>query len=231
MHSLGDSLSETLRRLQAKVASPEHAAEVERRRSELQRVQHAALWTKATQLDLPTLHELREVAFADQPRETEALRVLRKAVAMRETTSPRPALLTILSGPPGTGKSTACAWQILRVNSSALWVSAAKVATTPRGFSTGAELWDRWEGVPFLVVDDLGTEGGDGEAIVSLLCARADRGHHTVASTNLTRAEFTARYRDAGSWGRLEDRLARQMVLQVPWCLPTGSKSLRREGR
>lgn len=231
MHSLGDSLAETLRRLQAKVASPEHAAEVARRAEARQRVQHAALWSRATQLDLPTLHELREVAFRDEPPQTEALRVLRKAVEFRSTTTPRPALLTILSGPPGTGKTTACAWQILRVGCSALWVSAAKVTSTVRGFSTGAELWDRWEGVPFLVVDDLGTEAGDGEAIVSLLCARADRGHHTVASTNLSRRELAARYGQAGSWARLEDRLARQLALQVPWCVPTGSVSLRREGR
>jgi hypothetical protein len=66
----------------------------------------------------------------------------------------------VMLGATGVGKSVAAAWVLTRAleaRQSALWVSAAELATRAGGFD-GQTFATRLKGVELLVIDDIGTE-------------------------------------------------------------------------
>ena len=94
------------------------------------------------------------------------------------------------------------------VESSALFVAATTVGATPRnGYSENTHAWDRWLSVSVLALDDVGTEGGDPEAMAALLWQRYDAGRATLVSTNLHREAFADRYLAGEIGKRVVDRL------------------------
>lgn len=223
---LGDELARITERLQRAARSPEHLAEVARREADLARVRRRALAATATALELPAHEDLRAVAYDDDPRETAALRAVRAALTWRN--GRRVGQVLVLTGPPGTGKSSACAWVVLRAETGALWTAAPDVLATPRnGFSENTYRWERWQSVPLLVVDDLGTETGDAESLATLLAVRFDRGLLTLASTNLDARDFASRYLAGPAGARLSDRLRGQRDAGLRWIATTGTESLR----
>jgi hypothetical protein len=94
-----------------------------------------------------------------------------------------------VAGQPGVGKSAALAWCCLwdrpreAREREALWLHASALA--PRtGWSESAVLWERWQRVPLLALDDLGVETCDPAVVQGLLLTRWDAGLVTLASTN-----------------------------------------------
>lgn len=185
---------------------------------------------RATAIGLPGHEGLRLVALDDRPPETPALVAIRAAATWRAR---RPVgQVTILGGPPGTGKSTSAAWMLLRRGGGCLWVDAHELGTTPdNGYSDNREVWRRWSRASTLVVDDAGLEGGEAEALAGLLCRRHDAGLWTIVTTNLGADAFAARYLAGAAGSRLSDRLAGQRARGLSAFVDTGSVSLRREGR
>lgn len=101
----------------------------------------------------------------------------------------------VLMGSVGTGKSVGAAWALLQLRGSALWVSAAELATKAGGFS-GAEFAERLKGVEVLVVDDVGTEHANDFAkavMAEVLTFRHEQELRTIVTTNLAGDVFRAR--------------------------------------
>lgn len=197
------------------------AAEAERRSAERREDRQR----RADLAGVPRLAELRDAILVDRPRSTPAL--LAAHVAWTWRAAREVGQTTIFGGPPGTGKSCACAYLAVRVRGS-LWVPASALDLTPRsGFSECAEWWRRIESVSLLVLDDLGCERVDADLVSSLLVTRHDRALWTVASTNLDERGVAARYLAGPSGDRLADRLRGQKARGLSAYAPTGTKSLR----
>lgn len=117
-----------------------------------------------------------------------------------------PSPFLVLLGPAGRGKTVACAWAI--AEEAGRYMTAKKLE---RLFLAqyGAVLEEqdramRYRGL--LVVDDVGTELKRDEFTSSLyevVNARQGAGRRTILTTNLSRKEFEARYRDARLLSRL----------------------------
>jgi len=215
---------------------PVDPAELERIR-EAQLAAEAARWRaeregayreRARALGLPAHGPTLAAAISDAPRETQALAAVRAALVWRAR---RPlGQVIVLAGPPGTGKSTAAAWAVLRRGPGGVWESASVVGSSGRtSHSESVATWRRWERAHTMVVDDLGTETGDPAMVCDLLSRRYDAAGLTIVTTNLPRAEFRARYLDADG-GRLLSRIDGQRLAGcLAWC-DTGAADLRREG-
>ena len=91
-----------------RIRSAQHATEAARRRAEREGLYRE----RARALGLPAHGPTLAAAISDAPRETPALVAVRAALAWRARRTVGQVL--ILAGPPGTGKSTAAAWAILR---------------------------------------------------------------------------------------------------------------------
>ena len=116
----------------------------------------------------------------------------------------------VLSGPIGSGKTTAAAWWAMHRRPSTRFLRAAEFATMSR---YDAEARQRWADARALVLDDLGTEYLDakGSFLVDL-DELVDRfyAHRRplLITTNCTRDEFRRRYgervydrlRECGAW-------------------------------
>jgi hypothetical protein len=187
----------------------------------------ANLHRRAGPAGLPGAGDLRRVALGDDVRETPALAALADALVKREAAKtewgPAP-LLLVLGGPPGTGKSCAMARCVVRHRKPARYVAATEVSATRRDWST-ADTWREWlSGADLLALDDLGEETGDPAVLRALMTERWNHGLATVASSNLSRADFAARYFDA----RLTDRAVREQAARgVRWYALAAGESLR----
>lgn len=144
---------------------------------------------------------------ADEERELrgQARRWQTKALeqARRWLDSTKPALLFV--GGVGSGKSAASAWVLLRARDSerGCFIGAPEMARLSR-FEDGIE-WERIIRVPWLVVDDLGTESKSlffQERMFELVNLRLARRLRTVFSSNVSAEEFKSRY-----GARVESRL------------------------
>jgi hypothetical protein len=201
------------------------AAEAEaRRRSD-------ELLDTADRAQIPDEFGVRAVALDDAPPLTEPLAAYREALAWR---GPRPTrrgrgrrpLIRVVAGPPGTGKSCALAWCVVRHDGGARYVTAATVAATPRnGWSTNEERWQDWLTVDLLAIDELGCEKGDPAAVTYLLAERYNAGLATLGAGNINRTDFQARYKE----GRLADRLINGQEADggLPWYVGSRGESLR----
>ena len=200
------ALGDLLARVQLAAARPEREEELRQRAALADRRRRTALRTTANLLGVPEDEDLRAVALDDAAPETPAMRAVREALAWRGTQ--RRGLVCVVGGERGTGKSAALAHAVIRCEASALFVAAVTVGATPRnGYSENAHAWDRWLSVSVLAVDDVGTEGGDPEALAALLWQRYDAGKATLASTNLARVDFAERYLSGQIGARVADRL------------------------
>jgi len=200
------ALGDLLARVQLAAARPEREEELRARVALAERRRRTALRTAANLLGVPEEEDLRAVALDDAAPETPAMRAVREALAWRGTQ--RRGCVLVVGGERGAGKSAALAHAVIRCESSALFVPAVTIGATPRnGYSENAHAWDRWLSVSVLAVDDVGTEGGDPEALAALLWQRYDAGRATVVSTNLSRDDFAARYLRGEIGARVADRL------------------------
>lgn len=186
----------------------QHAVFAARRRAErMERL--------AADIGLPPADDLRDVALDDQAPETEALRAFREVVHAVLGSRRRQPFTRIVAGPPGTGKTAAMAWALLRLgyehltrhnyDRAAQFVSAGDIGATLRGgFGEPAARWERWLAAPVLGIDDVGTELSNPEHLLYLLTERDNRTLVTLATTNLNMKTFGERYASS----RLADRLA-----------------------
>lgn len=204
------------------------AAEARRAAAEADRAARERAEDRRRRADLagvPRLAELRDAILVDRPRSTPALVAAHAAWTWRAGRAV--GQTNLFGGPPGTGKSCACAYLAVRVRGS-LWVAASDLDLTPRsGYSECAEWWRRVESAPLLVLDDLGCERVDADLVSSLLVTRHDRALWTVASTNLDELSVKSRYFAGPSGDRLADRTRGQRERGLRAYAPTGSKSLR----
>lgn len=200
------ALGDLLARVQLAAARPEREEELRQRLALADRRRRTSLRTTANLLGVPEDEDLRAVALDDAAPETPALVAVRKALAWRGTS--RRGLVCVVGGERGTGKSAALAHAVIRCEASALFVAATTVGATPRnGYSENAHAWERWLSVSVLALDDVGTEGGDPEALAALLWQRYDAGRATLVSTNLHREAFVERYLGGEIGKRVADRL------------------------
>ena len=98
-------------------------------------------------------------------------------------------VLRVLSGVPGVGKSAALAWCCMWDRPGEARERGGPVA--PRlgaralhRWSESAVLWERWQRVPLLCLDDLGVGTCVPAVVQGLLLTRWDAGLVTLASTN-----------------------------------------------
>lgn len=205
---------------------PPDPAEVQRAEARRQRERVRAERERADALGIPGNAELRAVVFAERPRMTAALSAVEEALVWRARR--RVGQVLVLGGPPGTGKSTAVA-RALYQRGRGVWVAATDLAARPRNaFSENERAWELWLGAVTLVVDDLGLEPGDPNAVAGLLSRRFDAGLLTLCTTNMTQETFAHRYLGGALGDRLADRLLGQKDRGCNTYRETGSKSLRR---
>lgn len=231
-----DAIAERERRAREWELSPEgqrenaERAERERRRRVAERTERFR--SAADDAHIPDELGLRTVALKLEPPVTEALTAYRDAISWREKSSTsigRRPVVRLVAGPPGTGKSCALAWCATHHRRRSEWVSATQIAATPRnGWSANETRWDRWLEVDLLAVDEVGAEKGDATAIAYLLSERYNAGLATLLSGNLSRKDFTERYRDE----RLADRLRNGQGHAggpdgLPWYVAVTGDSLR----
>jgi DNA replication protein DnaC len=165
-------------------------------------------------LDIPVTASDLDLLARDALTDTRALKAVRQ---WHSGDCP----LLVLSGPVGRGKSVAAAAALLEC--AGRYVRASTLARLYLAqFGDEVEQRERLvetDGV--LVVDDIGTERNAeamAVALVEVLDARR-RGSRSLWITNLSRADFEQRYRDA----RLLSRLAQS----AQWCTDVGA-DLRR---
>ncbi len=226
-----------VRSLSVHAAQPSTAAAIAQEEARLDAIARASLVSTARRAELPEHPDLLEVAVADTPRETTALRAFREVFERISQQPRRRPVARVVAGPAGTGKTAAAAWAVLHQRpgnplrqqvvaaNAALFVPAAAVATTPRnGFSSNADAWQRWLSVTVLVVDDAGTEPGDASLLASLFIERWARPTVTLVTTNLDARSFWARYPSS----RLADRwITEQRASGFEWFVSTDGASLR----
>ena len=128
-----------------------------------------------------------------QMRDTPAMIAVRKFL---ETDN---AALLALYGTAGCGKTLACAWWLVqRSGDSGLWLQAPTLARVPHEGTADPVI--RACEAQSLVIDDVGIEHSPGGYALSRLQEivefRELHRKRTVLSTNLTPAEFVARYGD-----------------------------------
>lgn len=125
----------------------------------------------------------------------------------------------VMLGPTGRGKTTAAAWCCVefamgypwndgpsggKAREPLVWLDATELVQLREWTDIGKEYADRCLRASLLVIDDAGHEGTvtGKQALVDLLMKRTDGKAATVLATNLTGAEFRARYTEP-----LADRL------------------------
>lgn len=196
------AIAERSRVLVAEPLHQERIADEERRKAERVR---DAIRRRANAMDIPKDEDLRAIVEDDGACVTDAMVAVRGGLAWRGTR--HRALLVVLGGPPGVGKTAAACHALVRYDGGGLYVSAVQVCSTPRtGHSSTEELWVRWSSVPMLVIDDAGAENSRSDLLGALLRVRYDAGLVTMMSTNLSRRGVETKYlRD--EHGRLADRL------------------------
>lgn len=147
-----------------------------------------------------------------QPRVTQAL------TAAREWADGEKQYL-LLAGSPGTGKSVAAGYALMRLGKSCLWVQAGEVAVKAGGF--GGEVFaDSMKTVDALVVDDFGTEHESPFAkslLFEVLASRHEEMLRTILTTNLDGVALKK---------RLGERLADRIRPSCSWVQCAG-ESLR----
>lgn len=156
---------------------------------------------------------LRSLLALEKPQETPALNAARAWWGAH-----RDQLLVML-GPTGRGKTTAACWCCIefakvfpwnelpsggKAREPLVWLDATELVQLREWTDVGAEFVDRCLRASLLVIDDAGHEGTvtGKQALVDLLMKRTDGKAPTVLATNLTGAEFRARYTEP-----LADRL------------------------
>lgn len=227
---MNGTLDETLRRIEARMSTPEAKAEFEAIEKERQERREAALASaqrralEALGLPAKDVSLIRSAALQD----TQA------TLALKD-----PETLTVLSGGPGCGKTTAAAtWLWTQLADRANWQGTSYDATFYGGkmlFITAAKLsrWGRYDDEKMdklltcqrLVIDDLGAEYLDEKgAYLSLLDEvineRYANKRLTVLTTNLDAEKFKARYGE-----RIADR-----VRESGKFVSVGAASMRRKG-
>ena len=126
-----------------------------------------------------------------------------------------------LAGPLGRGKTVSLSWLTRRIGGR--YYLAQEVVQIS---SFDRKLWDELVALPFLALDDLGSERGNDEFdanLYALLDGRYRRNRKTGIGTNLVAAQFRARYA-SGPMARLHERL----VTAGRWVNLPG-ESMRRE--
>lgn len=135
--------------------------------------------------------ELKETRFTD-------------AIATWSTMTDRPIL--VLSSTVGRGKTVAAASALAEQRGR--YVSAFDAARLfSSNYSEDADAVDRLIATPLLVLDDVGTEGDRermASALIRIVEGRRDRGKRTIITTNISRADFKARYPDPRLHSRLD---------------------------
>lgn len=115
------------------------------------------------------------------------------------------ALITVLAGNTGCGKSVAAASMIER-RETGCFVRAAELVELGNHFSD-RDLLSKYRRCGVLVIDDLGIEYRSEQMICrldELLDSRAANGLPTLVTTNLTADEFRARYEER-IWSRIHE--------------------------
>ncbi len=178
---------------------------------------------------------------AREPRDTLALRIVRRALAWsRERSLPhrRQPFIVVLFGEPGVGKSVALTHAVAQSRGSARFATAHAVASIPDSdWSDFVDAREQLARVPLLAVDEAGMENAAraGTRVALLLHERYDKGLLTFVATNLEVDDFVARYfafpaKEGGTEkiiSRLRDEQG-SMGLESFWTLPKGD--LRRLG-
>ena len=192
---------EQIEALRARSDSEEGRRERDRQ-AEAQRARdREALRQKIRALRLPITAEDEEMLVLGELSDTKFLRNVRTWL-----TTDRPWI--VLSSPTGRGKTLAAAEAIARERRRSWYMSAReleRIFTARYGDEVEKQqvLID-CRGV--LVLDDIGTERdprGMGAALLALVDARRGVGHRTIATTNLSRADFQALYPEERLWSRL----------------------------
>jgi DNA replication protein DnaC len=159
-------------------------------------------------------------ALSGDLNDTEAYLAAQVALSGRES-------LTVLSGLPGCGKTTAAAWWLVQKRERVEFISPTEARFIDAGVLVR---WPKFDEVRMrqitraraLVIDDLGTEYSDKHgAFLSMLDevvnSRYSAELPTLITTNLTAPEFKSRYgariadriREAGSYVELSDKSLR----------------------
>lgn len=214
-------------------ASPEGQAALamERERRRADRIEK--LTVRADEAGVPEELWVRQIALDDRPAESAALHAFREAIAWREALSSargRRSVIRYVAGPSGLGKSCAMAWCVTHHPRRGVFVSASKVAMTPRNaFSTNEAKWEHWLSVDLLCVDEVGLEESGSDQIVFLLVERYNQGLATLAAGNLSRKAFGERYYDERLAGRLRDGQQSDDAdpQTFPWYVAVDGESLR----
>lgn len=134
------------------------------------------------------------------PRETEALRVVLKALTWSKARSlphRRQPFIVVLFGEPGVGKSVALSYAVTHFPGSARFTTAQAVASIPDSdWSEFVEARAQLARVPLLAIDEAGMESAAraGSRVALLLHQRYDLGLFTFVATNLEVDDFVARY-------------------------------------
>lgn len=219
---------------------------------QMQRANHAAaasvraLRETMDARGIPPAPDLRRVLYGNTVALTDPVRDVIRGLSWRRAqalpTGERPALLLVLQGPRGCGKTLAAALAVGLSPSNALFLPAQTLGAVPDSdWSTHAEARARWETVPVLALDDVGTERDTGRAASRcgpLLLARYNAALVTIITTNVDPAAFAERYfqvdGDGGgaSTQALSDRLRNlQSARGCPyWCRYAPRTSLRAPG-
>jgi DNA replication protein DnaC len=231
-----DALDRASRAVAERNADPEYQSKLalsqENERKRAAKSERDKARAAADDADVPDELGLRTVALQRDPPETEALVAYRAALEFRETQSTkvgRRAVIRLVAGTAGSGKSCGLAWCATHHPRSAQFVSSARIAATPRnGWSDNEKAWDSWLKVDLLCIDEVGVEKGDPASIAYLLSERYNHGLATLMAGNLSRKDFADRYRDE----RLVDRLRNgqghaDAPTGLPWFVAVTGDSLR----
>lgn len=197
--------------------------EVEHRRvdaMEAERIQaERVLRTSAAKLERSGVGE-RALAAAAEPKETEALRAVRRWLGDASRT------WLVLCGAKGTGKSVAATWAVrhaITTGSTAAFRRASQLAKLS-GFEAGAMELEHLKRVDLLVLDDVGTETLTDWAR-SQLHELADTRHEAYGRTVLT---SNLRWSgDSGLEARLGERIA-DRIAQAGMVVQVGGQTMRR---
>lgn len=202
------------------------------RAAEKRKKERIAIATDAKESGVPSHSGIMEVVLA-HPTElavTDAIAAFHMAMKWRQERKSdfgSEPVLSVVGGPPGTGKSAALARFVARHPKSSLYLEANTIATTPwNGWSKNDELWAKWHEVDLLGIDDLGTEVEDNRHLLTqLLVTRYNEGKATLMTTNLPMRECGQTYIQ----GRLKDRIGNGQD-GLPWYVATQGPSLRNAG-